>query len=426
MKLDDGTGEVLWSQHYASAGDENESVYDMRLDASGDVIVTGRMNVPGRLDDLCTIKFANADGALVWESLEGGDALMDDRSLAVDLCSDGCPVVTGLMQNTDGTATMLLVKYDAASGGALWAVEEAGINNDQTGDGWVLVDGNDDVIAAWKTWGGSTSFDIVVAKYDGADGTELWQTTYNHAGASADDPSDMVLDGAGNPIVVGSTAGDYLMVKFDGATGSALWSDTYVGPQGWYDVANRALMTPDGDLVVTGFSDGTGTSWDVATLGYDPATGTRLWEERWDGLDSSTDEGRGLAVDAQARLYVSGYTYSNTTGMDQLVVAYQLPTGTAVETVPGAAVAMSAFPNPFNPRVGIAVDATTAGHAVVEILDARGRRLAVVHDGPLAVGRTLVTWDGVADDGRAMPSGAYFARLRGAAGRGVAKLVLAR
>ena len=32
MKLDGGTGEVLWSLHYASPGAENESTYAIDLD----------------------------------------------------------------------------------------------------------------------------------------------------------------------------------------------------------------------------------------------------------------------------------------------------------------------------------------------------------------------------------------------------------
>jgi len=398
----------------------------MTLDSVGDLIVTGRMFETGREDELVTIKFANSDGHLVWESKEGGAARLDDHSLDVAVDSNDHPVIVGLIQNADNSANLMVVKYDGSNGGAVWAVSEPGLVNDLTGDGWVEVDSNGDVIAGWKTWGGATSYDIRLVKYAGATGIEIWSQTYNHNGASADDPGDMMLDDSDNIIMVGSSAGDFLTVKFSGVDGSTLWSATYEGPQGWYDVANSVTIAPNGDILVTGFSDGTGTYWDVATLAYDPVIGKQIWVQRWDGMDNSTDEGRSLAVSDALVLFVSGYTYGSTSGMDQLVLAYQLPTTSGISDAPAFRSVLLAHPNPFNPRVQLsfALDEETAARLTVR--DLRGRIVATLHDGRLAAGERSFNWDGRDDLGREISAGVYLAELRTLTGASTRKIVLAR
>jgi WD40 repeat protein len=396
------------------------------LDSAGDLIVTGRMFETGREDELVTIKFANSDGQLVWESKEGGAARMDDRALDIAVDASNNPAIVGLIQNADNSANLMVVKYDGSNGGAVWAVSEPGLVNDLTGDGWVEVDSNGDVIAGWKTWGGATSYDIRLTKYAGATGLVMWSQTYNHSGASADDPGDMMLDDSDNVIVVGSTAGNYLTVKFAGTDGSTLWSATYEGPQGWYDVANAVTIAPDGDILVAGFSDGTGTYWDVATLAYDPITGKQRWVERWDGMDNSTDEARALIVNDADCLFVTGYTYGSTSGMDQLVLAYQLPTTTDIGDAPVFRSVLLAHPNPFNPRVQLSFALSEDTLAKLTVRDLRGRVVATLHDGSLAAGERSFVWEGRDDLGREMSAGVYLAELRTPTGASTRKIMLVR
>ena len=81
----------------------------------------------GREDELVTIKFANSDGQLVWESKEGGAARMDDRALDIAVDASNNPAIVGLIQNADNSANLMVVKYDGSNGGAVWAVSEPGL-----------------------------------------------------------------------------------------------------------------------------------------------------------------------------------------------------------------------------------------------------------------------------------------------------------
>ncbi len=70
-----------------------------------------------------------------------------------------------------------------------------------------------------------------------------------------------------------------------------------------------------------------------------------------------------------------GFTYAQDGGL----------TGAPTASEP-ATLRVSAAPNPFNPTTVIVVSFDRAGPARLEILDPRGRRVRLLHDGPGAAG----------------------------------------
>ncbi|HPF71366.1 MAG TPA: S8 family serine peptidase, partial [Candidatus Krumholzibacteria bacterium] len=84
-------------------------------------------------------------------------------------------------------------------------------------------------------------------------------------------------------------------------------------------------------------------------------------------------------------------------------------------------------PNPFNPRTVLHYTAQRAGRAELVVFDVRGRRVRTLLAGPVPAGPGEVAWDGVDDQGRTLPSGAYVARFReDGAEPAVRKLMLVR
>jgi hypothetical protein len=336
---------------------------------------------------------------------------------------DGDPVVAGIVRNTDGTASLLTIKYDRLTGGPLWADEAPGMVNDQSGDGWVAVDDAGDVLTCCKVWGGATSYDLRLAKLDGIDGSGHWERTWTN-GTAADDPTDLLLVDGFDPVVVGVTGGDFLTVRLDGTIGEELWYATYAGPRAWYDVANRVIRAGD-ELLVTGFSDGFGTSWDVATVSYDAGTGQENWSVRFDGPDHLTDEPADLMV-VDGALFVTGYSYGAVSGQDLFMLAYDLNPATAAGDGPSVPPALGAFPNPFNPTTRFTLELPEAGEVRLTIHDLAGRLVAELVRGEAAACPRVVAWHGVDAAGRSVPSGVYAARLRTAAGMRAMRVVLVR
>ncbi len=84
-------------------------------------------------------------------------------------------------------------------------------------------------------------------------------------------------------------------------------------------------------------------------------------------------------------------------------------------------------PNPFNPCTTLAFELPApAARASLRIVDALGRQVAVLHEGPLAAGRHQLVWDGRDARGQACSSGLYFSLLETPTDRATGKLTLLR
>ncbi len=68
-------------------------------------------------------------------------------------------------------------------------------------------------------------------------------------------------------------------------------------------------------------------------------------------------------------------------------------------------------PNPFNPRTELRFALEREGTVVLEIYDARGRKVAGFSPAAYTVGTHAVTWDGTDDTGRPVASGIYRVRM---------------
>ena len=79
-------------------------------------------------------------------------------------------------------------------------------------------------------------------------------------------------------------------------------------------------------------------------------------------------------------------------------------------TVPRQLRFLPNVPNPFNPTTVLHLDVAAASAVVVEVFDARGRRVRRLHDGLLSAKRHAFVWDGRDDLGRVVPAGVYWSR----------------
>jgi hypothetical protein len=296
--------------------------------------------------------------------------------------------------------------------------------------GWLAICDDGDVVMANRTWEAGAGYDVVLHRYDAADGDTVWTVRYDSAGGS-DDPTAVIRNAAGDLLVAGIRSGDYMALAFDESDGSLLWSTNWDGPDGGYDAAAALVEGSRGEVIVTGFATGDGTSWDVATVALDPADGSLLWERIFDPGEGRTDEGNAVAVAPSGDVYVTGYCDLAASGSDLIALRYLVEDPTDVATGPRAAGAgapprLDARPNPFLGRLSLGIDVARGGSSRLAVYDAAGRRAAVLHDGPLATGARRFEWDGRDDAGRRLGAGVYFVRFEGAGGTAVRKVVRMR
>jgi uncharacterized delta-60 repeat protein len=116
------------------------------------------------------------------------------------------------------------------------------------------------------------------------------------------------------------------------------WVARYNGPGDYEDRANAIATDNSGNVYVTGFSWGSGTGPDYATIKYN-SDGQEQWIARYDGPSSAGDEATAIAVDGSGNVYVTGSSTNenfdpdyttikyNSAGEEQWVARYNSPGG---------------------------------------------------------------------------------------------------
>ncbi len=105
------------------------------------------------------------------------------------------------------------------------------------------------------------------------------------------------------------------------AQASESWVVRYNGPVSGTDKANAIVVDAWGNVYVTGYSSGSGTLWDYATIKYDTA-GVQQWVKRYNGTGSSNDIAHAITVDDSGFIYVTGGSTGTGSNYDYLTIKY--------------------------------------------------------------------------------------------------------
>jgi hypothetical protein len=117
----------------------------------------------------------------------------------------------------------------------------------------------------------------------------------------------------------------YLTISYDASTGETLRRASYIGPADGKDVATAIAMSPEGATVyVTGWSAGTGTALDYATIAYTARNLRQLWVSRYDGPGHHEDQAVDIAVTPDGRaVEVTGFSSFGGDAFDFDTVSYR-------------------------------------------------------------------------------------------------------
>ena len=204
-------GTLLWEKRYNGPTKSRDEAAAVALDSAGNVVVTG-FSQNGSNGDYYTAKYAATDGALLWEKRYNGPANSTDLGRAMALDSAGNVVVTGYSYN-GSNYDYYTVKYAAADGGLLWEKRYDGPGDSRDEAQAVALDRAGNVVVTGFSTDGSNG-DYYTAKYAAADGALLWEKRYNGLGNGFEVSRAVALDSADNVVVTGSSNGDYATVKY--------------------------------------------------------------------------------------------------------------------------------------------------------------------------------------------------------------------
>lgn len=303
-------GAILWEKRYEGPGNFLDSVSAITVDRSGNAIVAGGSFVtPGSYYRHHVIKYAAADGAVIWEQ-RGPFGV----PAAVSTDANDDVVVTG--QGTDELGTprkFCTAKYAAADGALVWEKRyDSGFNAGDYAQA-LAVDSHHNVVIAGSSSNG-TNNEYVTIKYAAADGALLWERRSGSAARFHSDAQSVAIDAAGNVIVTGHTYyapdfSDLRTEKYDGATGTLLWRTDHNDTANAPDYAQAIALDADKNIVVTG-SSGKGTNHVSYTAKYAATNGAILWERRCDELGDDSNYPAMMVLDAHGNAIVTGFSLS--------------------------------------------------------------------------------------------------------------------
>lgn len=286
----------------------------------------------------------------VWAKRFHGPAKDDDTTVDVATDAQGNVFVTGytIKGAPNYDEDFYTVKYAAVDGRLLWECFYDGDTHENDQPVGMVVDARGDVVVAGYTINGIQT-DFYTVKYSGTDGHTLWKMRYAGLEGGFDTPTAVGMDADGNVFVTGRTEGedsDWLTIKYASADGAVLWLKTYSTPpqpgRGSYDDAEDLAVDGAGNVIVTGSAQFGG--YDFYTIKYNGANGDVLWSAHQHNDDGTGTERKRVAVGAGGDVVVTGETQPypipanlhtiKYRGSDGALIWEKFHDTTAVETTP--------------------------------------------------------------------------------------------
>lgn len=277
---------------WSGGSPQEEAGHAIATDSSGNIFVTGYFSGSATFNDTTVnssggkdifVAKYNSTGTLRWVQTAGGTESDVANCIAVD--KNGDVIIAGFFyisctfdSNTftsAGKADMFVAKY--SNTGELHWVKQGGSSEIDAANGMVLDNENNIYITGY--YGNDASFD---------------STAIPHAGLA-----------------------DLYIVKYN-ANGALQWLE-WLGSTG-NEVGKGITIDPSGAIYITGYFNGTSTSFDSITLTnsgsydilvakYDPKTNSWKWAKKAGG--SVEDRGNSIVLAPNRNIYVTGFFGGN-------------------------------------------------------------------------------------------------------------------
>jgi hypothetical protein len=303
----------VWTVTYTSTGNDNDYATDLTFDATGNIIICGAVQI-GTLDyDAITLKY-DASGELLWsQTYAGAGNGPDALTCAVTDANNNVYVSGGTYASITQLTNMLLIKYNS-TGTQQWAnTWNNGTYNMQDASFRILLSGNyANCYGATQTSANPVTWKLANAQFYQSNGNLNGSSTSYGDNEDFAEVKDIIVESNYYVTACGySTAsgqGKNLKVTKFNQTLASIWNYTYNNTSNNDDVANSLELY--GSLLYVGgyttLADGT-KDIVVAKLNYN--IGTASWLTTHDGGTGENDEAIDLATDVTGQLYLCGNSY---------------------------------------------------------------------------------------------------------------------
>ena len=258
-----------------------------------------------------------------WVSRYNGPGNNIDEAFAIVSDASGNVYVTGSSTGSGTNLDYATVKYNT-SGQQQWAARYNGPANFIDIANAIAVDGNGNVYVTGTSAGTISLSDYATVKYNSA-GQEQWVVRYNGPSNGTDEAFSIVVDQAGNVYVTGQSLSgtnyDFATIKYN-SLGQPQWTSRYNGTQSSIDNGVAVRVDISGNVYVTGGSTGMGSGLDYTTVKYNSINGQEMWAVRYNGPNNADDIPSDLEIDNSANVYVTGGSSGSGSSNDFATIKY--------------------------------------------------------------------------------------------------------
>lgn len=323
-----------WIRYYDGTASGFDTAWDMAVDNSGNVYVSGLSYTSTDNVDFCVIKYGN-DGDLLWVKYYDSPSQGEDRAWAMTLDEVGNVYVTGESQGNGTDYDYATVMYDS-SGREMWAARYNGPGSTDDSAFGIAIDSAGNIYITGVSGTVATNenlninYDYATVKYN-SDGQEIWIARYDGPASGNDHPSAITTDISGNIYVSGSSGNsrdntakyDYATVKYN-SNGQEIWTARYDGLESGDDFVSKLSFDSSGNIYVTGISvdfNIKNPTHSCDTIKYN-SDGEAIWIVRYDSHERHVDYVNAITVDASNNVYITGWVIRESTEADFFVVKY--------------------------------------------------------------------------------------------------------
>ena len=303
-------GDVLWEKRYNGPRNGDDEGMAIAVGNDGNVIVTANSVASGQPGERYSVMYSSASGAVIWERRYSGWSNQGSRADAMAIDRTGSVIIAG-SEWGQGNTDFYTVKHAGPTGTPLWVNGYNGTGNGDDNPLAVAVDSSGNVFVTGNSRGntsGSDSTDIYTAKYSAANGARMWEKRYRRSGNYHDNGWSIAVDGTGNVVVAGDSEADFYIVKYAGTNGAPLWEKLYDGPGFSQDAAVAVALDASDNVVVAGPS-----GRDFYTAKYASGSGALLWERRNNVAGNGIDASRSVGIDGNGNVFVTGTSSTGAT-----------------------------------------------------------------------------------------------------------------